>query len=299
MSAVHKRNGSIFSESKFRKFNELDYEARRDFQSYLIELEDQHIKKLKELELKNQEYLNEIDALKKAFEKKQKDQENFLSESILHSNLHHLLHLKENEINEIKKEHELLLKKYIDENNNLKENVDFLEEKIVEYNDLKNENERLKKKAKELEILKEKMINQEKSALEIQNKNTQIDTLTKEKQKYIQSVDKLQKDIIAEKDKNRSVDNERRKLENEIIDLKRENNKLNKRLEELERLLLLHEKEIEIGDNSLRNNFSELKKRNSLIIEKRLSLEKEINGDPSKPSEKIKQLENEVNPYLI
>lgn len=299
MSAVHKRNGSIFSESKFRKFNELDYEARRDFQSYLIELEDQHIKKLKELELKNQEYLNEIDALKKAFEKKQKDQENFLSESILHSNLHHLLHLKENEINEIKKEHELLLKKYIDENNNLKENVDFLEEKIVEYNDLKNENERLKKKAKELEILKEKMINQEKSALEIQNKNTQIDTLTKEKQKYIQSVDKLQKDIIAEKDKNRSVDNERRKLENEIIDLKRENNKLNKRLEELERLLLLQEKEIEIGDNSLRNNFSELKKRNSLIIEKRLSLEKEINGDPSKPSEKIKQLENEVNPYLI
>jgi hypothetical protein len=293
-SVAHKRNNSILSDTKFRRLNELDNEARRDFQSFLIEIEDQHLRKIKEMELKNQEYLNEIDALKKAFEKKQKDQETFLSESIQHSNLQHLIHLKENEINEIKKEHELLLKKYIDENNNLKENVDFLEEKIVEYNDLKNENERLKKKAKELEILKEKMLNQEKSVLEIQNKNTQIDILTKEKQKYIQSVDKLQKDIITEKDKNRAIDNEKRKLENEVIDLKRENNKLLKKLEEIDQSMILNGKENDKSDISFRNSLNDIKKRSSFITERRLNLEKDDNSYFGKPNEKIKQLENEV-----
>ena len=48
-SIAHKRNGSIISDSKLRRINELDNEARRDFQSFLIEIEDQHHRKIKEM----------------------------------------------------------------------------------------------------------------------------------------------------------------------------------------------------------------------------------------------------------
>lgn len=251
--------------------------------------------KIKELEQKNQEYLNEIDALKRANEKKIRDQENMISESIVHNNLQHLLHLKENEINELKKEHELLMKRYVDENFRLKENIDVLEEKVVELGDLKIEIDKLRKKAKELEIVKDKLAQHEKTVLEIQTKNTQIDSLTKEKQNYILSVDKLQKDIINEKDKFRTVENERRKLENEIIDLKRENAKLIKKLEEVHDDDVHSEKDSGVPElSNLKSSYRDLIKRNSLNLEKRISIEKDGTFELARAYDRIKTLETEV-----
>jgi DNA repair exonuclease SbcCD ATPase subunit len=295
------KRGSIFSETKLRKLNETDNDLKRDPNgSQFIDYDDHLMKKMKELEVKNQEYLGEIEALKKANEKKLKDQENFISESIVHNNLQHLLHLKENEINELKKEHEILMKRYVDENYRLKENVDILEEKILEFNDLKSESDKLKKKAKELEILKEKMAQHEKSVLDIQSKNSQIDALTKEKQNYIQSVDKLQKDIINEKEKSRSIENERRRLENELIDIKRENAKILKKLEDNSNDVVYSEKESGVPVlTGLKNSYRDLIKRNSLNLEKRISLDKDGGLEIGRAYDRIKNLEAEVSEHLI
>ena len=304
-SKTFSKRGSIFSDTKFQKIHEFEqgnshYEFDEgDIKNVLKELN----KKIKDLENKNQEYLVEIYALKKANSKKLKDQENILSESILQNNLQNQIHLKENEIIENKKEHELLMKRYVDENYRLKESVDIFEEKLVEYTDIKNENEKLKKKAKELEILKEKMSSHEKSVLDLQNKNSQIDILTKEKQNYIQSVDKLQKDIISEKDKSRLSETEKKKLENELIDSKRESIKLQRKYE--------HNSNSDISNlnieninsntnlNNLKNNYLELMKKQSLsngdvMLEyKNLDLDIVI-LEISKSNEKIKILEKEV-----
>ena len=262
-----------------------------NFKMVLLENE----KKIKELEIKNQEYLNEIDAFKKLNEKKLNDHEKLLRESILNSTLHNLLQLKDNEILENKKENELLMKRYLDDNYRLKEEVDLLTEKNVEFEEMKVEHEKLKKKAKELEILKEKMVLHEKSVLELQTKNNQIDFLTKEKQNYILSVDKLQKDIIIEKDKARVVENEKRKLENEIIDLKRENTKLSKKLDDFKSDSIHNESDIIISD--FKSNYKDFLKRKSLgngNKEDKISFDKETIFELNRALEKIKILEKEV-----
>ena len=262
-----------------------------NFKMVLLENE----KKIKELEIKNQEYLNEIDAFKKLNEKKLNDHEKLLRESILNSTLHNLLQLKDNEILENKKENELLMKRYLDDNYRLKEEVDLLTEKNVEFEEMKVEHEKLKKKAKELEILKDKMVLHEKSVLELQTKNNQIDFLTKEKQNYILSVDKLQKDIIIEKDKARVVENEKRKLENEIIDLKRENTKLSKKLDDFKSDSIHNESDIIISD--FKSNYKDFLKRKSLgngNKEDKISFDKETIFELNRALEKIKILEKEV-----
>lgn len=306
------KRGSIYSDSKFQKIMEFDQEFKHYFGNSNYEFDEGDIKKvlkefkkkIKDLDNKNQEYLVEINALKKANSKKLKDQENIVSESILQNNLQNLLHLKENEIIENKKEHELLMKRYVDENYRLKESVDVFEEKLVEYTDIKNENEKLKKKAKELEILKEKMSFQEKSVLDLQNKNSQIDILTKEKQNYILSLDKLQKDIISEKDKSRLSESEKKKLENELIDLKRENVKLVKKFENNSNPenTNIEKRSSSINMNDLKNNYLEFMKNQSsssgdIILDSKNFEIDIVLLELNKSNDKIKILEKEV--FLI
>jgi len=60
---------------------------------------------------------------------------------------------------------------------------------------------------------------------------SKVDILTKEKQGFIQQIDKLQKEIIQEKDRSRNIDVEKKNIENEMINLRRELTKLTKKIE--------------------------------------------------------------------
>lgn len=175
-------------------------------------------KNLIELEMKNRELMRELDV---ARHNESKTSTLSFEESLKNNELKATILLQKNEIEDLKRNNDEMINRYLEENQRLKEKLEVNEDKLVELRNLQNENEKYKSKMKEMQKLKEKISDYENLMIIIESKSKSIESLQNEKKTLLLNLEKLQKDLIGEKDKLRAVEFEKRKLE---MDLKEARN---------------------------------------------------------------------------
>jgi hypothetical protein len=246
-----------------------------------------------ELEFKYKDSTRENEYLKNSNKSNIKVQEELLNESILINQLKTQLSQKDMEIEDIKKDYELQIKSYNDKITQLSEKLEVYSDKISAMKSLSNENEKLKIKIKELSLLKDKQMEYDEMVLNLESKIRMIDTLNKEKQSYISQLEKANKDMLTEKEKCRQSEYERKRLEFELNDLKKENSRMENNFKNKE---LQFQNYNNLNDNIKRNsNASEIcndNKGNFLMDLDQSSIYIEI--DKTK-EERIKLLEKEID----
>ncbi|NCQ11379.1 MAG: hypothetical protein GW809_04365 [Bacteroidetes bacterium] len=123
--------------------------------------------------------------------------------------------------------------------------------------------------------------------ISLENKTKQIENLMKDKQSLISQIDRLNKDIFAEKEKNRSIVHDKYKIENENVDLKRtfkENENINN---------LSDIKKIFSPACSENFNFNDNDKDNSIIYFD-IENKKEVNQEKKIERDYVNEI-NEIN----
>jgi hypothetical protein len=180
---------------------------------------------LLELELKYLDVARENEILKKNSDFHIKMGEEAFNDSMLITQLKNDLMKKELEIEDIKRTHELILKRQNDEINKLNNTIENIEGKFSEFKSVKFENEKLKLKIKELNLNKEKISEFNNMLISVENKNVQIENLIKEKQILNIEKEKIVKQNLEMQEKCRELEYEKKKIEYELIDLKKETNK--------------------------------------------------------------------------
>jgi len=173
-------------------------------------------KKFSELEIKYKDCFRELDSLKANLSLQSMN----MQESLKVNDLELKLTQKENEYDDLKKDKELLEKHLVSENNKLKEKNNLLQDKVIELKNISNDNEKLKTKIKELLQFKEKCIDYDNLVIYLEQRNKQIENMNLEKKKFVENIEKLQRDIKEEKEKFRQVEFEKKKIEFEFNDIK-------------------------------------------------------------------------------
>lgn len=102
------------------------------------------------------------------------------------------------------------------------------EERLHELKALSSENEKLKMKIKEFTFMKDKSFNFEDYLNNIEQKNKLIENSVKEKQDLMQQLEKIKKELLNEKERNKLIEQDRKRLEFENQDFK-DMNKFEKR----------------------------------------------------------------------
>jgi hypothetical protein len=190
-------------QKKFLKLKEKEIES---LNQKIFNLE----KTISEIELKYKDALREAEIAK---QNESKTNEFSFEESLKNNELKAKIILQKNEIDDLKRNHEELILKYLEENNKLKEKLEVAEDKLLEVNILKNENEKMKNKVKDYQKLKEKVSDYDNLLMIMNSKTKSIDSLQNDKKTLMMNLDKLQKELITEKDKFRNIEFEKKKLE--------------------------------------------------------------------------------------
>ncbi len=183
-------------------------------------------KNLTEMEMKYKDKEREFEISKSSQNFNLKVQEEMFKDNITNSELISQLNQKENELTDLKREHELVIKKMNEDMKKLKEKLESHEDKITELKSLKVQNEKLNSKIKELTIIKEHKIDYEELKKNLETKNKQIETLLKEKGSYASQIEKANKELLLEKEKFRQAEYERKKLEYDVNEMKRESSRM-------------------------------------------------------------------------
>jgi DNA repair exonuclease SbcCD ATPase subunit len=244
-----------------------------------------------DLEFKYKDCSREVELYKNSSKSNFKVQEELLQESIEINGLKAQISQKDMEIEDIRRENALILKAYTDEIQKLKEKLDIYEDKISSYKNLANENDKLKIKIKELSLLKEKQHEFDENVLNLESKQRMIDSLIKEKQGYINQIEKLNKDILAEREKFRQSEFEKKKMEFELNDLKKENYRMEMQLKNKEIQTQNMNALNEMKRNSMNSEYNNEKPNNYLWDLDQSSVIYEI--DKTK-EDRIKLLEKEI-----
>jgi chromosome segregation ATPase len=192
-------------QKKFLKLKEKEIES---LNQKIFNLE----KTTNEIELKYKDALRELEMAK---QNETKTNEFSFEESLKNNELNAKIMLQKNEIDDLKRNHKELISKYLEENYKLKEKLDVTEDKLLEVNILKNDNEKLKNKIKDYQKLKEKVSDYDNLLIIMNSKTKSIESLQNDKKALMTNLDKLQKELITEKDKVRNFEFEKKKLEND------------------------------------------------------------------------------------
>jgi hypothetical protein len=190
-------------QKKFLKLKEKEIE---NLNQKIFNLE----KSMNEVELKYKDALREVEIAK---QNESKTNEFSFEESLKNNELKAKIILQKNEIDDLKRNHEELILKYWEENNKLKEKLEVAEDKLLEVNILKNDNEKMKNKIKDYQKLKEKVSDYDNLLMIMNSKTKSIESLQNDKKALMMNLDKLQKELITEKDKFRNIEFEKKKLE--------------------------------------------------------------------------------------
>ena len=182
-----------------------------------IEIENKYKDAIREVELAKQ---NERDTSTIQFEESLKNNE--LKATILQ---------QKNEIEDMKRNNKILNDIYNEENNKLKDKFELQEDKMIDFKTVQSENEKLKLKLKEYTKLKEKISDYENLLIIIESKSKNLDNMQHEKKTLMLNLEKLQKEVITEKDKYRNLEFEKKKTEIELNDSKNMINRLENRLD--------------------------------------------------------------------
>ncbi len=131
-------------------------------------------------------------------------------ESLENEELKNKVDNKDNEILEIKIKYDREIEKQNNEIYRLKENIDKLNYDLLEYRQMKKEYEDLKIKVKELAKYKELCADYNDLLSTIDARNRQLETVNTEKRGYVTQIERLQKEIIVEKDRYRQLEYEKK-----------------------------------------------------------------------------------------
>ena len=187
-------------------------------------------KKNSELEVKYKDLFRELELLKSNTKFGGMNKH----ESLVNNELETKLHLKENELEDEKKEFEFMKNHFTDERNKLKDKINDLQDKVRDFKALNAENEKLKLKIKELLPFKEKCFDYDNLVISLEARNKQVENLNNEKKKMLDSLEKIQKEINVEKDKYRQLDYEKKKMELEFNDIKKDVSRMETQLKKKE-----------------------------------------------------------------
>jgi hypothetical protein len=256
---------------KFREENEKFLRIMKENEKEilrLLKISENWEKNYQELELKYKDKERELEITKRNQNQNLKFSEDLLKDNIFISQLNNQLSLKELELNDLKKSSEQTIKKLNEEILNLKEKNENLQEQIFEMRSIRNQNERLTVKIKEMNANKDK----HKEFLERQNlieeRNKQIEILQKDKTFLLAQLEKVNKEILTEKEKFRQLENEKKRIESDFLDLKKDFAKLETKFEANHK----------ISHNNFNSNNASFKKSNSEIFADDLKLD-EIGAD--------------------
>jgi chromosome segregation ATPase len=187
---------------------------------------------LSQIDMKYKDCQRELEHLKRSSKTNILAQEELLRDSIEISNLKNSLQHKEIEIEDIKRNFSLQIKSLNETLNVKEEKIEKLEDRLEQAKATSAENEKLKTKIKDLMFYKDRQSEYDELTLNIETKNRKIDSLLKEKQNLIIQIENGNKEILAEKDKTRLVDFDKKRLDSEIKEWKKNYAKLELRLKD-------------------------------------------------------------------
>lgn len=254
------------------KIQELEKELAFQINKY-DELNNSYI----DLELQFKDVSRENEMIKMNLKSHNQVAEDFYNDALQITTLKNDLVRKDIEIEDIKRMHELKIKNLQDEMDKFINKLEIADDKLAEMRSIRHENEKLKIKIKEYNMIKDKISDYNKLETAVEEKNTQIDELLKEKAKYLARIEELLKENNQEKIKMNNTEYEKKKLEFELNEIKKIDTKV-----EMKRRKSLHPGHI-VEFNS------------NLNLEILLNMEKQ--NDPAminELKEEIEELENEV-----
>ena len=181
--------------------------------------------KITELENRLKDNLSELE-VNKTNKNINKLQQEYIEESLLASQYKTELKNKELEIEDKNLEINYLKKTHIDDMKEMQKNIDGMQELVIKAKNEKIENEKLKNKVKELQIYKDKVNDYDELVITLESKNRMIDNLIADKNSLNSQVEKLTKDFLNEKDKNRKKEFEFKQMQIDLNEITKENNKL-------------------------------------------------------------------------
>lgn len=147
-------------------------------------------------------------------------------ESLENEELKNRVDNKDHEILEIKIKYDREIEKQNNEIYRLKETIDKLNYDILEYRQMKKEYDDLKIKVKELAKYKELCSDYNDLLSTIDARNRQLEVVNNEKRSYVSQIERLQKEIIVEKDRYRQLEYEKKKLEFDYNDMRADVSKM-------------------------------------------------------------------------
>ena len=179
-----------------------------------------------DLELKLSDKEREIIMMKQNNTTTNKIRDELISSTLIHSELTSQIQEKNLQIESLQKEIEITNEHNKEIVNKLTEEKEILQQKAYEYNNIKAQYDKLHLKYKELQEQSKHISNitkqQMENANELNAKQTTINYLQKEKEGLLKQIDKLNKDILIEKENTNAVMLDKKKLEFEYEDLKNE-----------------------------------------------------------------------------
>ena len=152
-------------------------------------------------------------------------------ESLKNNELKATIQQQRNEIEDLKKNNKVLINDYLEENQKLKEKLEIADDKFLDIQSLQSENDKYKLKMKEFQKMKEKISDYENLIMIIESKSKNIENLQNDKKTLLFTLEKIQKELNSEKDKSRSIEFEKKKLEIDFQEAKATIVRLENRLE--------------------------------------------------------------------
>ena len=182
--------------------------------SQLQSKNDQLEKSVSDYDLRLKDKERELEMIKTTQNQNFKYQEQLFKDSITNSELMNQLNQKEMELNEMKNILERERKKYNEDIETYKDKNEILEEKLKEIKNVQTKYEKLTIKYKEIN-------NSGSTAVSKTNDKTK-DYLVKENQNLQTQMEKIMKELLSEKERYFKTEEERKKLDRTILDLKKE-----------------------------------------------------------------------------
>jgi len=171
------------------------------------------------LELKFKDKEKELEIAKSNSNFNIRAQEELFQDTLTYNQLKNELNQRDLEIHDIKRNQELINKKNDDMIKKLKEKIESFKDISDEYMAVKAQNERLSSRIKDLSA---KSSEYDELVKAIETKNKQIEGFLNEKKTYMSQIDLLAKELKLAHDKLRNSEYERKKVEIELNDIRKE-----------------------------------------------------------------------------
>lgn len=210
-----------FEENEKKKLLSIIELLKKEVSSY-TEKNEELSNNILDLELKYKDCMREIEILNRNNKNHLTAQVDSYNDILQVASLRNELMKKELELEEIKRDYELDLKRYSDELFKSRQKMEVLEDKIENLKYFQYENEKLKIKIKEFNMFKDKISDYDNLVSCVESKNLQIEKLIKEKQNLLLQNENTIKELLQEREKLKLIEFEKKKLDYELYDIKKD-----------------------------------------------------------------------------